>query len=132
MVLNSALFDVRGLWDNYPPVREQLVYNLTGDSGAQISGDEYREFTLEGYAPQADLGSRPSLILHASDDIYIHPSQAHRTAEWLGHACQLVVWPDGGHNMAKVGVRALPPAWDWLCGYLRTGILQPYQGLGCS
>jgi dipeptidyl aminopeptidase/acylaminoacyl peptidase len=117
LVLNSALYDVLTMWDFYPPIGGQLVYNLQADSEEQAR-ELYRSFDLSAVADDLRGEDRPSLAVHGSADIYVPVSQADKVGALLGSRCELWVVENATHNLGNVAVDVIPQMWDWLADQL--------------
>jgi pimeloyl-ACP methyl ester carboxylesterase len=117
LVLNSALYDATVLWDHYPPIRDQLAYNVQTPSH-QDARAAYESFTLDAVRADLEGEDRPSLVVHGSADIYIPVSEGERVAGALGPRAELVVWEGATHNLGNVSLEAVPRMWDWLAARL--------------
>lgn len=115
-MVSSALYDVlSGLYDYFPPIREQLRYN------AQVTDDDqarqvYRDFTLDGLSSQVNGRRRPMRIYHGTADRLIPLSQAEKVATVFD--AELIAWTGGGHNLGNVRTESYPHMWDWIAGVL--------------
>lgn len=113
LVLNSALFDVLTLWDFYPPIAGQLIYNVQASSEEQAR-ELYRSFDLSLVAEDLRGEDRPSLVVHGSADIYVPASDAERVAALLGPRSEPWVVEGATHNLGNVAADVIPQMWDWL------------------
>jgi len=113
-VVNSALTDVMCLWDFYPPIRPQLIYNIGAASAAEAT-TAYQAFNLQELLPKVD---RPLAIHHGGNDRLIPVSEAQKMHELLGGPKELVVWPGGSHNCGSVIAKARPAFTDWLVDHI--------------
>lgn len=112
----SGLYDVvSGLWEPYPPVHAQLVYN-TGSKSEAEAIEKLRAFTQKGIIEQA---TQPLAIFHGEADPLIPPSQSQLIYDNWGGPKKLTIWPRANHNLHNVSFAADPDMWDWIAGALR-------------
>jgi dipeptidyl aminopeptidase/acylaminoacyl peptidase len=123
--LLSALYDARaGLFDFYPPIQPQLQYNLQLPTldGAR---EAYRAFNLDAVADELAAETRPVLIAHGGDDIYIPVSQAEQLHAAFGANSELWIWPGANHNLSNVAEQAMPAFWQWVIDRLAVACPRP-------
>jgi dipeptidyl aminopeptidase/acylaminoacyl peptidase len=113
LVLNSALHDVISLWDFYPPIAGQLIYNVQAGSPEEAR-ERYKAFDLSAVGGDLRDDDRPALVVHGSDDIYVPASHAEKVAALLGSRCEVRIIEGATHNLGNVAVDVIPQMWDWL------------------
>lgn len=114
-LLNTVIWDVKeGLWDYYPPVREQLMVNLT-EHDEERAAAAHREFTMEGLESHLD---RPLFAFHGEKDVMVPASQAELLADKAPDQVDLHIWPDGVHNLFDSMFDGQAAMWDTLADFL--------------
>lgn len=113
-LVNSALFSAESIWEFYPPVRPQLLYNI-GIFDEAAAKAAYRPFTLAGVAEGID---RPLAIHHGGRDRLTPLAGAEELARRVSGPVDLRVWPEGSHNLGNIIHEAGPMMWDWVAEQL--------------
>lgn len=110
-VCSCALYNaLEGLFDPYPPIRPNLMYNA-GAKTEEQAREIYRNFSLQGVA---ELIRCPCLILHGALDRLIPVSQAYQLYEAIQGPKQIRIWDDGVHSMGNYATEVRALTWDWL------------------
>jgi alpha-beta hydrolase superfamily lysophospholipase len=108
-VVNSACYSVvDGVWDYYPPLRPQFMFNVGTDDEAAAKA-LYKDFSLAEVAGSAKV---PIHIFHGEDDALIPVSQARQLYQEWGAPKELSVWPGGSHNLFSHALEAHNLIWD--------------------
>ncbi|MCW2738325.1 prolyl oligopeptidase family serine peptidase [Nocardioides sp.] len=109
-IVNSTCFNViDGVWNTYPPLREQLQYIIRAEDQADAL-DRYQPFDLSTVAPGASV---PLRVFHGEADRLFGAEQAQQLHDtWGCEDKQLTIWPGASHNLFSHAMEAHESIWD--------------------
>lgn len=112
----SGLYDAgTGLFDYFPPIREQLRYIL-GAQDLKEAREKLKEFTLRDCIKKIQC---PYLIVHGGNDSIIPVSEARRVYEEARCPKELKIWEEALHVCNDYSAEVRPFIWDWIAEKLR-------------
>ena len=117
--LFGALYDAADLYDQYPPLRQQLLW-LTGARDLEETRERMARFNLSGVAEKIRC---PLLVVHGEDDHLVPAWHARRTYEEAGSAeKRLVLYGHDEPGSVHCGYDGfpyvMPTIFDWLRDHL--------------